>query len=663
MTPQYLTTPIYYVNAYPHLGHAYTTMVADSLTRFKRLMGHDAIFVTGTDEHGDKIIQAAEKAGMSVEAMTDTVSDAFRRMWPRLDTLPARFVRTTSERHKDVVRAFLQKVYDAGDIYFGEYGGHYCYGCERFYTEKELENGLCPQHLVKPEYISEKNYFFRMSRYQDWLKNYILENPDFIRPERYRGEVLALLDSGALDDLCISRPKTRLTWGIELPFDPEYVCYVWFDALLAYVTAIGGPGSPEFEKYWPHAEHLVAKDILKPHAVFWPTMLKAAGLPVYRHLNVHGYWLVRDTKMSKSLGNVVAPLEMAERYGNDAFRYFLLREMHFGSDASFSEEALVGRINADLANDLGNLFSRVLSMTGKFSGGAAPAPGPDTDLELSLKKLAEDSLANYQTLFDRVRFSHALESLWELVRALNKYVDSAAPWALAKAGEGERLGTVLYTLLECMRKIALHLYPVMPDKAGRMLEQLGFSFDRQQGPASGSLAGEPERFGLLVPGTAVATSSNLFPRIDVEALAASRNTDAVKAAPDGGKAAKTRDKTGEHPDRCAGAPAQPAEFADFQKLDLRVGTVVAAEKHPNADKLLKIMVDIGEEEPRQVLAGLAEFYTPESLPGRRVTVVANLAPRAIRGLESRGMILAVRVDGGMELVETSGDVPNGSKVT
>lgn len=584
--------------------------------------------------------------------MTDSVSGEFRKLWPLLETRPARFVRTTSPEHKAVVRAFLQKVFDAGDIYFGEYGGHYCYGCERFYTEKELENGLCPQHLVKPEYISEKNYFFRMSRYQDWLKSYILENPDFIRPERYRSEVLALLDSGVLDDLCISRPKTRLTWGIELPFDPEYVCYVWFDALLAYTTALGGPGSEEFARYWPHAEHLVAKDILKPHAIFWPTMLKAAGLPIYRHLNVHGYWLVRDTKMSKSLGNVVAPLDMAKRYGNDAFRYFLLREMHFGSDGSFSEEALVGRINADLANDLGNLFSRVLSMSAKFCDSAVPAPGPDTELELALKSLASECQANFQALFSQVRFSTALESLWELVRALNKYVDTAAPWALAKAGDTARLGTVLYTLLECMRKIALHVWPVMPSKAAQMLTQLGMECDADKGPGKGALQSETDSFGLLKVGTPIASSSNLFPRIEMAEAETAPKVETSRSAP--AKAAKT-------------PTAQPGtgmvEFADFQKLDLRVGRILSCEKHPNADKLLRVMVDLGEENPRQVLAGIAEFYAPEDLVGRQVTVVANLAPRTIRGLESHGMILAVRTANGMELMAPSGEVPAGSKVS
>ena len=640
-TPYYLTTPIYYVNAKPHLGHAYTTITADAMTRFARLMGKDAMFITGTDEHGEKIVQAAEKVGMEPKAFTDQVSAEFAALWPKLCTEPAKFVRTGSDEHKKIVGTFLQKIYDAGDIYFGEYGGHYCFGCERFYTEKELENGLCPQHQVKPEYISEKNYFFRMSKYQGKLKQYILDNPDFIRPERYRSEVLAMLDGGVLDDLCISRPKTRLTWGIELPFDPDYVCYVWFDALLSYFTAIGGPDAAGFAERWSEGRHLIAKDILKPHAIFWPIMLMAAGIPLYRNLNVHGYWLVRDTKMSKSLGNVVAPLAMAERHGIDAFRYFLLREMHFGSDASFSEEALTARLNADLANDLGNLFSRVLSMTAKFCAGTIPQPGPDTDRETALKALAQDAMSNFQNLFDNVRFSNALESLWELVRALNRYVDAAAPWALAKNKETERLGTVLYTLLECMRKIALHLWPVMPQKSVAMLEQLGVAFDLK----AVRLTEEITSFGGLVPGGKVAVESNLFPRVEaVEEVPAPPVKEVAAPAP-------------------VAEVAGTIEFADFQKPDLRVGLVVDCEPHPNADKLLKVMVDIGEDTPRQILAGMAEFFAPAEMLGKQVVVVANLAPRKMRGLESQGMILAVRTESGLELLTAGGPVAPGSKVS
>ncbi len=647
MSSFYLTTPIYYVNAKPHLGHAYTTITADAMTRFAALMGNDAMFITGTDEHGDKIVQAAEKAGEDPKTFTDRISAEFAALWPRLETEPSRFVRTSSEKHKEIVRTFLQKVYDAGDIYFGEYGGHYCFGCERFYTEKELENGLCPQHLVKPEYISEKNYFFRMSKYQARLKQHILDNPDFIRPERYRNEALAMLDSGALDDLCISRPKTRLTWGIELPFDPDYVCYVWFDALLSYFTAIGGPDSPEFAERWSGGRHLIAKDILKPHAIFWPIMMMSAGIPLYKNLNVHGYWLVRDAKMSKSLGNVVSPLDMAERYGIDAFRHFLLREMHFGGDASFSEEALIGRVNADLANDLGNLFSRVLSMTAKFCGGSVPTPSEDTDVETTLKALARDAMLNYQSLFDNARFSNALESLWELVRALNRYVDMAAPWALAKNGETARLGTVLYTLLELMRKIAVHLWPVMPHKSVLMLEQLGIDFH----PKTTRLADEAESFGALAPGDKVAGSSNLFPRIEPPEEAPVKPAEPKTEA----KPAPAKSPAPE--------PVAQIEFADFQKLDLRIGRIMACEQHPNAEKLLKVMVDLGEESPRQILAGMAAYFAPHDMVGKMVTVVANLAPRKMRGLESQGMILAVHTDSGLELLAPGGPAAPGAKVS
>ena len=648
MQPYFLTTPIYYVNARPHIGHAYTTLVADSLVRFQRMMGREAFLVTGTDEHGDKIVQAAEKAGETPQVFTDAISAEFRALWEKMDIQVGRFVRTSEPHHKAIVQKILQKVYDAGDIYFGEYGGHYCLGCERFYTEKELaEGGLCPQHLVKPHYISEKNYFFKMSKYQDWLRDYILANPDFIRPERYRTEVLSLLDSGALEDLCISRPKSRLTWGIELPFDADYVCYVWFDALISYISAINWSEGEPFDSLWPGAQHLVAKDILKPHAIFWPTMLKAAGIEPYQHLNVHGYWLTRNTKMSKSLGNVVNPLDQAEKYGLDAFRYFLLREMHFGSDADFTEEALVTRFNADLANDLGNLYSRVLGMTAKYFKSEVPPKGVMGERETAILELAENSFRNFQDLFGNVRFSNALESLWELVRALNKYVDSAAPWVLAKEGKTEELQMVMYTLLELLRKIAMHLLPVMPETAQKLLAQLGQTVD----PGVARLPDELGTFGALQPGVVVAAVSNLFPRVEKE-KAASEVKEPASA------------KVEKSPVPQAEAEAKPLiEYADFQKLDIRVGTVVAAEQHPNADKLLRLEIDLGEEKPRQIVSGIAAHFDPQTLVGGQVTVVANLAPRKLRGLESQGMILTADSGVRLDLLTVENAVPNGSKVS
>jgi methionyl-tRNA synthetase len=649
--PFFISTPIYYVNAKPHLGHAYTTIVADSLARFQKAQGKEVFFLTGVDEHGDKIVQAAEDNGLSPKAYVDGISALFKELWPRLGVEYTQFIRTTDEAHKKCVQDVLQLVYDKGDIYFGEYGGHYCYGCERFYTEKELENGLCPQHQKKPEFIQEKNYFFKMAKYQSWLIEHIKQNRDFIRPEGYRNEVLSLLESGALEDLCISRPKSRLTWGVELPFDKDFVCYVWFDALINYISALGWPDGQNFKNYWPQAQHLVAKDILKPHAVFWPTMLKAAGLEPYAHLNVHGYWLIKDIKMSKSLGNVVEPLSLVEKYGVAAFRYFLLREMQFGHDASFSEEALVARLNADLANDLGNLFSRVLTMTHKYFEGRIPDAGTPNELDEELKQLALTATTNFRELFGRVMFARALEALWELVRGLNKYIDQCAPWALFKNGDTARLGSVMYNALEGMRKVAVHLWPVMPETAMLMIEQLGLAPS-----VAPSIDKDAEVWGLLPSGALVAKSSNLFPRreLDVEA----QPVKAPKPQAEKAKADKAQKK--------ASAPVEPPaaiEFQDFQKVDLRVGTVLVAEKHPEADKLLRLEIDLSEERPRQVIAGLAEFWKPEELVGKQVVVVANLAPRKLRGLESHGMVLAVRTPKGLELLGPTAGVVAGSKVS
>lgn len=644
----FITTPIYYVNAKPHLGHAYTTIIADTMKRFQQMMGKETFFLTGTDEHGDKIVQAAEKNECSPQEYVDQISQLFKDLWPELGISNDHFVRTTDAAHKKVVQDVLQKVYDTGDIYFGEYGGHYCYGCERFYTEKELEDGLCPQHQTKPEYIAEKNYFFKMSKYQEWLKKHIEDNPDFIRPERYRKEVLSLLDSGELEDLCISRPKSRLEWGVELPFDNNFVTYVWFDALLNYVSALDYPDGENFKKFWPSVQHIVAKDILKPHAIFWPTMLKAAGFEPYNNLNVHGYWLVNDTKMSKSIGNVVAPLDMAKKYGNDTFRFFLLRDMHFGNDASFSEESLALRQNAELANDLGNLFSRVLSMVKKYFGGVVPQPAEYTEADMELRDLASNSCKNFQQLFDNVRFSYGIESLWELVRALNKYVDSSQPWTLAKEGDTARLGTVMYTMLECMRKVAVHLWPVMPESAEKLVAQLGLEFD----PLTANLPAEVDSWGTLPVGIEIAPGSNLFPRVDIDKLR--------KEIEEAASAAKQAEKAEE---ATVQEVAAPIEFDDFAKVDLRIGKVLVVEDHPKADRLFRCEVDLGEERPRQILAGLKEHFTAEDLLGRQVVVVANLKPRKIRGLESHGMMLALKTADGMEMLTASGEVPAGTKAS
>ncbi len=505
----FLTTPIFYVNAEPHLGHTYTMVVVDTLARWSRSRGVETFFLTGTDEHGDKIEQAAAAAGETPKAFVDRISGTFRSTWEACGFSFDHFIRTTDEPHKRYVQQVLQRLHDKGEIYFGEYEGLYCTGCERFYMEKELVDGRCPDHKTIPEQRKEENYFFRMSRYQERLVAHLEANPDWVRPERYRNELLGFLRE-PLEDLSISRPKSRLTWGIDLPFDSNFVTYVWFDALLNYPSALAARGQDFYERFWPAAEHVIAKDILKPHGVYWPTMLMAAEMPLYRHLNVHGYWTVEGQKMSKSLGNVIAPHDMIAKYGRDAFRYFLLRESVFGLDADFREEALVNRYNGDLANNLGNLVSRTLAMLQRYTGGevvAALAPEP---IDVEVERAFVDAEREVDQQLERLAFGRALEAIFRATDRANKYIAETAPFTLAKKPEAmPRVGTILRNLAEAIRRSAVLLVPFLPDTSVKIFELLDLpqaDLVRTQS-AWGSRFADGHRVKPPVP---------LFPRLDAK---------------------------------------------------------------------------------------------------------------------------------------------------
>ena len=687
----YATTPIFYVNAAPHMGHAYTTILVDVVTRFHRLKGDDTFFLTGTDEHGENVQKAAEAHGKSPQEYTDEISGAFRSTWDRLGIRYDDFIRTTEERHKRVVRDVLQRVYDSGDIIYGEYAGLYCVKCERYYTDKELVDGKCPQHEIEPEYRTEANYFFRMEKYRLWLRDLLHEQPDLIRPERYRNEILAMLRE-PIGDLSISRPRSRVPWGIPLPWDEDHVTYVWFDALINYYSALVDRGN--VERYWPYVEHFVAKDILKPHGLFWPTMLKAAGIPLYQHLNVHGYWLYDERKMSKSLGNVVKPLDLMRKYGNDAFRYFLVRDMTYGLDASFNEPAIAERINADLANDLGNLLNRTLGMLGRYRDGIVPAAVDMEPIDVDLREAFTRLPAQLVRQFDDLQFDRAIESVMEAVRKANKYIADTKPWELAKdPASSDRLDTVLNTLLEALRCASILLDPVIPAKAHEMRKQIGI----RNAPFELANAGQ---WGLIPAGTRTAPGEPLFPRIDLDALEADiagvAPVDAQDAA-EGHEPEVVAETSADVADAAAAVPASLAGAAsvseapvpvaatadhaggtaepeaelehkaeitinDFARVELRVVTVVTAEQHPNADKLLVLTVSLGAE-TRTVVSGIKAHYQPADLVGKRLVLVTNLQPVKLRGIESQGMILAAEDESGaLSLVTLDRDLPDGSEV-
>jgi methionyl-tRNA synthetase len=638
----YETAAIDYSNAAPHIGHVYEKIICDFLARFHRLDGYDTNFVTGTDEHGEKIARAARNAGQEPQAFVDYVSEQlFQPAYQRLLISYDDYIRTSSERHKRYVQEILRKVYQSGDIYYAEYEGLYSVGSERFVTEKELVGGILPGDSEPPVLRKEANYFFRMEKYRPWLVQYLRDHPGLIQPQAYRNEVLEILKE-PVGDLSISRPKDRVPWGIPIPWDENHVTYVWFDALLAYASSLVSRGL--FEKYWPHAWHVIGKDILKPHAIFWPTMLKSAGLPIYQRLVVHGHILAMDgRKMGKSLGNAIDPLALVDKFGVDAVHYALLRDTNLGSDSPFGEEVVAQRLNSDLANDLGNLLSRVRTMLLRYCGGSIPRPSPpDSEIARTGVALAQ----KVRKEVDALRIHLALEEILQYVRSLNKFVNDTRPWELARdENRKEDLEDALFTAVEGLRIASVLLEPALPTKAKELRAALGLG--------DFSIA-QTEAWGLSPAGTRVPTEAPiLFPRVE------------TKAAEGSGLSFQSPE-----PSPVPSTSHQPPAFTEngqismgeFSRLDFRVAEVIRAEKHPRADKLLVLTLNVGDHN-RQVVAGIAEHYSPESLLGKKLVLVANLKPTMLRGIESQGMILAGQsAEGRIVVVTPEQDLPPGAKV-
>ena len=645
----YITTPIYYVNDVPHIGHAYTTVAADVVARYYRLRGYDVFFLTGLDEHGQKVQQAAAKAGIDPKAYCDQLAPKFQNLWKRLHISNDAFIRTTDSQHEAYVRTMLEALNKKGLIYQKAYVGWYCTFDERFWTEKDVENGLCPDCKRPVERLSEQNYFFRMSQYQSALVDYISAHPNFIQPVFRKHEVLGFLKSKELGDLSISRPKSRLSWGIELPFDHNFVTYVWFDALANYLSALEYLTPLEKKaEFWPADVHLIGKDILTTHAVYWSTILMALERPLPKTIFAHGWWTVNGEKMSKSRGNVVDPYAVVDELGADAFRYFLLREIPFGHDGDFSREALIGRINTDLANDLGNLLHRTLTMIERFAKGTVPQPKEEARVDHLLQHHAAQLPDLVKDHLEKLEFNRALESIWGVVQIGNQHIDKNAPWNLAKKVEHRGvLDTVLYDAAEALRLVALVLYPFMPQASEEMKRQLGLMLNFSKPLLSGDI-----KWGGLLPGTPIAKGKPLFPRIDT-----TKPQGDVRVSQDQPSTAIPSPIAAPQP----GSGAPPITIEDFRKVQLKAAKVLSAERVPKSEKLLKLRVDLGGEQ-LQIVAGIGNKYEPESLIGRRVVVVANLKPAKLMGVESQGMVLAAGDKEVVGLVTILDDVEPGTKV-
>jgi methionyl-tRNA synthetase len=641
----YITTPIYYVNGRPHIGHAYTTIAADAIARWHRLNGRTVRFLTGTDEHGQKVLDKARERGMDPKAHVDDMVRHWKAAWDRMEIRYDHFIRTTDAYHTECVQDVMQRLYDGGFIHQDTYTGWYSKSVERFWTEKDLIDGKCPETGQPVEKITETNYFFKMSAFQDRLVAHLEANPDYIRPASRKNEVLGFLRR-RLEDLCISRPKSRMAWGIEIPFDTDFVTYVWFDALLNYVSGVGYPDTDDvlWDTFWPVDFHLIGKDILTTHSVYWSTMLMALDLPLPKCIYAHGWWMSNDgSKMSKSLGNVIDINLLADEFGVDATRYFFLREIAFGADGGFTYDGFLTRYNADLANDLGNLAHRSLSMSTKWLGDQVPAYGEVGEAEDALRELAAATYRAYRDAMEGLQYNKALEALWELVKAGNKYIDTEQPWSLNREGKEERLRTVMRTVQEVCAFVGALLLPVMPAKAEELLGKLG---QDHQGAldtlsALAALDGSPVPFDRL-DGLPLAVGDPLFPRFRELPPRIAELFEAETEPPPPPTPKPKPHKPKPPPDSAT------ITFEEFGKVQLRAGTILSAEKHPNADKLVVMKVDVGEEQPRTIVAGIATRFAPEDLPGKRIVVVVNLAPAKLRGVLSEGMLLAA---GGKEVVD------------